>query len=151
MPHRTKSAFPWAPWTSSFSRGSVGAAGGPAPGLGRLHGLALGGEEGPSSIHPEFGGPGVASRASSSPKLECGARGWTPCLDVQARLRSMALAWTFSFWKSRGPTETRSKSCPNLGSEIRATKRGTLLVLVLLCSMGWGSTHVFQPKIIDST
>ena len=33
----------------------------------------------------------------------------------------------------------QTKSCPNSGSEIVDTKKGTLLALVLLCSMGWGS------------
>ena len=37
------------------------------------------------------------------------------------------------------------------GETQEAPKKGTLLVLVLLCSMGWGSTHVFQPKNVGST
>ena len=40
----------------------------------------------------------------------------------------------------------RTKCWRNLGSETRATTRGTFFVLLLLCSMGWSSTHVFQPK-----
>ena len=36
-------------WTSGSWRGPVGAVGGPASGPGHLHGLALGGEERPSS------------------------------------------------------------------------------------------------------
>ena len=45
----------------------------------------------------------------------------------------------------------RTKSWPNSGSETGATKKGTLFVLVLLCSMGWGSIHVFQPENVGST
>ena len=44
----------------------------------------------------------------------------------------------------------QTKSCPNSGSETGVTKKGTFFVLVLY-SMGWGSTHVFQPKNVDST
>ena len=40
----------------------------------------------------------------------------------------------------------RTKSWRNLGSETGATTRGTFFVLVLLWSIGWSSTHVFQPK-----
>ena len=40
---------------------------------------------------------------------------------------------------------------PNSGSESEATKKGTLFVLVLFCSMDWGSIHVFQSKNVGST
>ena len=45
----------------------------------------------------------------------------------------------------------QTKSWPNSASKSQATKKGTLFVLVLLCSMGWSSTHVFQPKNVGST
>ena len=57
----------------------------------------------------------------------------------------MSLVWFFI------QVPHRTKSCLNSGSETEATKKGTLLVFVLLCSMGWGSTHVFQPKNVDLT
>ena len=45
----------------------------------------------------------------------------------------------------------RTKSWQNSGSECEAPKKGILFVLVLLCSMGWDSTHVFQSKNVGST
>ena len=43
------------------------------------------------------------------------------------------------------------KSCPNSCSEtIVVTKKGILFVLILLFSMDWNSTHVFQPKDVGS-
>ena len=45
----------------------------------------------------------------------------------------------------------RTKSYSNSGSKSEATKKGIHFVLVLLCCMGRGSIHVFQPKNIGST
>ena len=78
-------------------------------------------------------------------------------VKVGVPLTTVCMAHTMSHWCAKFFKETliqvshRTKSCPNSSSEIEATKKETLFVLVLLCSMDWGSTHVFQPKNIDST
>jgi hypothetical protein len=41
-----------------------------------------------------------------------------------------------------------TKSSLNPGSEGPSRKYGPLFAFVLLCSMGWGSTNVFQPENI---
>ena len=42
----------------------------------------------------------------------------------------------------------QTKSWPNSGFEIGATKKGTLFVLVLLCSMDWAQPMFSNPRTL---
>jgi hypothetical protein len=56
--------------------------------------------------------------------------------------------WNTNIKVSMTRVPDQTKSSLNPGSEAISRKQGAFFGVVLLCSMGWGSTNVFQPKNI---